>query len=143
MTDTITYTNYLSLDQVQRNSLIEHLINKKVSNTQDKFKHLINPNWLPALYCNLMFPNLVHNDLVISLNENNILEGELILEELNGCSIKMKWDGYVSQLYDGELFLAVIDNNETIEGNINEHQFKFVADKLVSGKWPGFLVINS
>ena len=69
-------------------------------------KEPVKPNWLPGLYCNLLFPRHFSQTFSVSVQEGNILDGNV---EYDG--VVMKWWGYASQLYDGQLKLSCCHQN--------------------------------
>ena len=53
----------------------------------------------------------------------------------------MSWNGYLSQLYDGQLCLYMVNNNSYIKGHDKGTAFYFDGVKLITGKWPEFLCL--
>lgn len=122
-------------------SFFNHLCrNKLMDNSTYKWKHAIQPDWLPLLYCNILFPNLETNKIKIELDDNNLLNGKLISDD---DKIFLQWNGYLSHLYDGILKLGVMNNNAKIEGYIGDIKIEFDGKNMTGSYWPGFLEIYS
>jgi hypothetical protein len=106
------------------------------------------PSYIGPLYWNTPFPHYSNRDgTTIQLSENNIYEGSLVdicVKE----RVEMNWKGYTCQLYDGILKLCPINSEAEINGTIENIvttgkssvlNFRFVAQNLVSGCYPGFI----
>ena len=103
--------------------------------------NLSDPDWLPFLYCNAIFPTFHSTKLQCSVETGHrLLVGSLKLQEKD-LQLTMVWVGYASQLFDGQLCLFVVEPNAHIIGTINDQEFTMEGTRLVRGKWPGFLVM--
>lgn len=99
-----------------------------------------NPNSIGTLYCNLPFPNYSLTDSQCTIDPNNVLCGAM--DDDDGIDkVRIEWQGYASQLYDGELKLSPQTKNASIRGTCNGREFHFQGSRHVSGVWPGFLLL--
>jgi hypothetical protein len=133
---TITLENYTNLSAPDQKDLCDRFW----SNLTAKPLQRKEPYYLPALYCNQPFPSFTHPSCQIRLQDNNILSGHVTYMSVQG-RINLKWKGYVSQLYDGELRLGVVSPDASITGQFGEEEFVIGRSQLVRGVPPAFLKI--
>ncbi len=96
------------------------------------------PNYINPLYTNIPFPNYTSGGTSIELDKLNILIGKLVNDRYQ---ITVAWNGYVTNVYDGEIKMCPVTDNAFIEGSCDGVKFRFEKTQLVYGKWPGFLNI--
>ena len=143
----ICYAGYESLTEADQKVLFNSYTKGKTNDeTSDvKFRMEIMPRTIPGVYCRIAFPFSVNvAKMSLTVNNDNILNGSLSLHNRKtNQNLYLLWWGYASQLYDGQLYLAVVDPNAKITGEVNGTKVEFIGDKPQQQAWPGFLVIYS
>jgi hypothetical protein len=76
----------------------------------------------------------------IQLDCDNVFNGNLVDED-GATKTHLRWEGYASQLYDGELKLTPVNSPASIKGVCNAFNFEFKDTELLYGVWPGFLLL--
>jgi hypothetical protein len=95
------------------------------------------PCCVGRLYTDEKFPSFSKpDDCSLSVSEDNIYNGSLVDIKMN---VVMKWEGYYSQLYDGQMCMYQVNENSTINGIANGLCFSFKGVSLSSGLWPEFI----
>lgn len=110
----------------------------RYSTYEDKFKiPPVAPGYVGRLYTNEPFPHVIVSDSTVSISYDNIYNGSCIEDQL-----EMNWNGYISQLYDGQLHLYAYNiDKASITGINKDEDFEFKGIKLIRGSWPGFLCL--
>ena len=109
----------------------------------------IKPDWLDGLYCNIDFPNTTIKRCTFTVDQENIFNGSLVVtdnkssQSVERQSITLNWKGYVTRLYDGELWFAPIAEDAAIEGVCDRKNFKIKSTELEYGVWPGFVMMRA
>lgn len=98
----------------------------------------IQPGCINGLYCIIAFPEHFGEGWFTMVDEENIFNGRLQDDEEN---LTMRWYGYTSMIYDGQLKLGVQSANSWIKGLNNGCPFEFKGNKIVKGAWPEFLCL--
>jgi hypothetical protein len=114
--------------------------NKTYDYLKMKMMNPKSPKGISGLYRNIMFPKFNNKDMSLNVDDDDIFSGCLVYKE-GEITIEMNWYDYCSQLYDGELNLAVQSERSIIFGRINDEYFSFLGSTLYTGAWPGFLSI--
>lgn len=97
------------------------------------------PDFIGGLYQDIPFPCLKDGNTYINTETENTYNGSL---KYGQNEVVMTWEGYVSQLRDGELKMSPLSQEtSTIKGTCNGINFEFRGSTLLFGVWPGFLLI--
>ena len=143
----ISYSDYTNMSDTEQQSIFNKYRSGKISKQNNKKFYNISPNWLPALYCIIPFPNFETTKLTVKINDNNILSGTLDLSDTYSTDTKysahLEWNGYVSQIYDGQLYMVVVNDDVKIVGHVNNIKIAFDKDRMLEYAWPGFLLISN
>lgn len=135
----VSFEEFQALSKDDQWALIPGDLNPVRSETIKKCK----PNYIGPLYCNCPMPNYKTKDgTSIELDKDNVYNGTLVDEDKqNNDYTTLRWEGYASQLYDGELKLTPINTPASIKGVCNGFNFEFKDTELLFGVWPGFLLL--
>ena len=134
----LSLEDYNALPWDEKRSHFDSLVTGKRQSMNKPKTGLVEPEWLPTLYCDLLFPTFTSLGLRIEIGKK-LLNGTIRLVGDN--EVLMIWVGYASQVYDGQLRLCKVDPRAYITGAIDGVETRFVGSECVMGKWPGFLVL--
>lgn len=139
MIEVITHANYSQLTFNQQTQLLDRLCLGGKCDSNKKSRSMTAPNWIPAMQCNFPFPIWANSKFMVTVHSDNILNGEL--EYTDTVQLRMRWTGYASQLYDGQIKLCAQNKDAKITGILNGEKFIFEKAELVTGQWPGCLCL--
>lgn len=136
---------YNEMAKEERDSFLKKFIpdNTRSRASVMKYKRENSVSYVDCLYSNKFFWSGKTDSLTITLDDNNILNGKLESRTKEGdVECYMEWTGYVSQIYDGQVYMTALFEDSKIEGTVEKKTFSFKGiDPQGDSPWPGFLVL--